>query len=121
MAAKKKAGKKAVKPKANAKAKPKAKTKPVSKAKAKPKAKARAPMKKTAPKAKSAGTIEIVKLPVVDVTPQVVQDVVPAKAPKAEQQPQLASEPVEKHDDFQKALAQEPEKRGFWARFFGKN
>jgi hypothetical protein len=70
--------------------------------------------------AKPAGSVEVVKLPIIDVTAEVKQDVVPAAAPKAEQQPQPSTPPVEKHEDFQQALAQEPPKRGFWARLFGK-
>lgn len=105
MAAKKKVAKKVVKSKAKARA-------PAKKA-------AKRPAKKPAA-AKPAGSVEVVQLPIIDVTASVNQDTVPVAAPKADPQPQLAQPPVEKHEEFQQALAAEPQKRGFWARLFGK-
>ena len=101
--------------------------KKVAKKVVKSKAKARAPAKKPAKRpakkpvsAKPAGSVEVVKLPIIDVTADVKQTVVPAEATKADPQPQLAQPPIEKHEEFQQALAAEPPKRGFWARLFGK-
>ena len=102
MAAKKKAAKKAMKAKAPAKKAAKRST------------------RKATPKAKPAGSVEVVKLPVVDVTAQVKEDVIAAKNPQSNPQPAPSVVPVEKHEEFQKALTQEQPQRGFWARLFGK-
>ena len=45
----------------------------------------------------------------------------PAETAKpAAAMPETKSEPAEKHEDFAQALTQEPPKKGFWARLFGK-
>ena len=78
-----------------------------------PKRKARAP--------KAAGSIEIVPQTTVDVTAAVKQDMIDVK-PQTSAAPETTPEaqPVEKHEDFTQALTQEPPKKGFWARLFGK-
>jgi hypothetical protein len=56
----------------------------------------------------------------VDVTPQVQETVVEVKP---EPQPVAEQPKQEMHaldQQFQQELKQEPEKRGFWARLFGK-
>jgi len=69
---------------------------------------------------KSAGSIEVVRPPVVDVTPEMKKDIIVVKPePVTKEGP--AKQPVEKHEDFAKALTQEPEKKGFLSRLFGRN
>jgi hypothetical protein len=86
---------------------------------ARTKTRARALSVRSRPVVKPAGSVEVVKLPIIDVTQEVKRDIVPApilaNAPPASSTPS----PVEKHEDFQKALTQDP-KRGFWARLFGR-
>lgn len=92
--------------------------KKVSKKAPKKSVKRSAPKKKKAA-SKMAGAIEVVPQATVDMTAEVKQDMVDVKpqAPKTEAAP---SQPVEKHEEFTQALTQEPEKKGFWARLFGK-
>lgn len=68
--------------------------------------------------AKSAGTIEVVKPPMVDVTPEIKKDVViikPEKKPVVEERA-----PAVGHEAFAKSLTQAPPKKGFFARIFGR-
>ncbi len=69
---------------------------------------------------KSAGTVEVVRPPLVDVTPEMKKDVVVVK-PEPVKASEPAAQPVEKHEDFAKALTQEPEKKGFFSRLFGRS
>lgn len=99
-------------------AKKKAK-KPAHKAK-KPAKKARKlrPIKRSRPKPR---TPEVVAPPMVDVTERVKQDVVEVKPaePSKEQAPAVA-DLQQKEQEFQQELKAEPEKKGFWAKLFGK-
>jgi hypothetical protein len=67
---------------------------------------------------KSAGTIEVVKPPMIDVTPEIKKDVViikPEKKPVVEERA-----PAVAHEAFAKSLTQAPPKKGFFARLFGR-
>lgn len=71
-------------------------------------------------KATMAGSVEVIKQPTVDMTEIVREDIVEVKPEPKPAQPAPAPAPVEKHDEFTQALTHEPEKKGFWARLFGK-
>ena len=68
--------------------------------------------------AKSAGSVEVVRPPMVDMTPEIKKDVIIVKPEVVKAEPKRA--PVEKHEEFAKALTQEPEKKGFFSRLFGR-
>ena len=67
---------------------------------------------------------EVVIPPTVDVTPQVQDQVVEVKPEPASTQAQTSTltpaEAQEKHEELTAALTTPPEKKGFWARLFGK-
>lgn len=111
--AKKKVAKKAAK--SPVKKAVKAAKKPVKKAKS-------AVKKAAAPVAAAADATQPV---MVDVSEQEKKDSLEMPPPPAETKPAdtpaaPASGPVEKHEEFTQALTQEPPKKGFWSRLFGK-
>jgi hypothetical protein len=78
--------------------------------------------KRSKSRAKAAGSVETITPDMIDVTKEVKADVVPVST-ATQQTGSTTLPPAEsaaKHDEFTQGLTQEPQKRGFWARLFGK-
>jgi hypothetical protein len=79
--------------------------------------------RKSVKRSPKAGSVETVKQPLLDVTAEVKESVVSVAPPSA--QPAAATtmpeaESKKMHEEFTQSLQQEPPKRGFWSRLFGK-
>jgi hypothetical protein len=80
-------------------------------------------VRKTKRTAKKQQTMVTVQPPMVDVTADVKENVVPVTKHTSTQTTTSTLAPHEaaaKHEEFTQALTEEPPKRGFWARLFGR-
>ena len=81
------------------------------------------PARKVKRSSKKQASVITVKPPMIDVTAEVKEDVVPVtKATTVETQTTTLppKEAAALHEEFTQSLTKEPPKRGFWARLFGR-